>query len=94
MMFAIKGKHDGRPIVITWNNGVLSGDELAIEVALMQAEFSEGEGSISGYFRVGKEDILACDAATFFLLKRIFEDVELVTGDLPPLPSIPDGAIP
>lgn len=91
-MFAIRGKLDGRSIVMAWDDGVLSGDEVAVSVAELQAETSEGEGSISGYFRVGKEDILSCDVATFLMLSNLLDDVELVSGDLSPPIPVPEGA--
>jgi len=95
-MFAIRGKFRGKDeqFVLAWNDGVLSGDERAVFLAEMEAEFSNGEAGCSEFFRVGKQEILSTEGCCLHMLQRMFDEVELIAGEMPEQSPLPEGAIP
>jgi len=94
MKFTVKGELYGSPASLTWHDGKLTGDSLAIARLLIEAEISDGEdiGPVEGPY-VHKNH-LADPVATYFLLCRVFTKIDAVTGDaIPERPPIPPGAI-
>jgi hypothetical protein len=91
-MFTVKGMHRGEKFDLTWDAGKLSGTHWAMvmfDVELPHA-FVKPPG---GPAWKGKQCKKSASPAWLFM-KKIFDEVEFVSGELPPLPSIPDGATP
>lgn len=94
MKFTVVGTIQGRPARITWDNGQLTGDPVAIQLLRIEAELADGEdiGPVEGPYVY--KNHLADPVATYFLLCRVFTTVDAITGDpFPERPPIPPGAI-
>jgi hypothetical protein len=93
-MFVIRGKLYGHKIILFWDDGeVRCSNKAALDIFLAEVDLSEGEGPCGGPVWVG-EDIIKHATPTYLLAKKVFDYVELVEGELPPLPDVPEGAIP
>ena len=91
-MFKLVGRLEGKTSELIWDNGEVTGTPRAVEIYnLMQKEYDQSVyvptlGSIDN---PDSSEPLAC----YILMNRILFPVKKTSGDIPQLPSIPDGAI-
>lgn len=75
---------------LVWDKGKLSGDELAVNILLDAAGFDQVIGPSAGPNWNTSSSVPAEGTPTFLLAKRVFDEVEVVEGELPPIPIPPD----
>lgn len=92
-MFKIKAKLNGREVELSWDNGAFAGDIEAMAWCQMYITNIDDIGPPGGPTWEQKEIMLHA-TPMFMVMKRVLTDVQLVEGELPPLPEIPEGAIP
>jgi hypothetical protein len=93
-MFKVKGTIRGRAVEVTWNDGRLEGDELAVQVVESEAALYDGHelGPVCGPFTT--EDHLSDPLGAVFVLLAIFDEGAEFSGDVPEAPETEEGAIP
>ena len=90
-MFTLSGTYRDRPFHLTWNNGELSGDPIII-MELKAAAPYHPVGTGGGPYWKG-DDLLKNGTAIYLLAYQLFHDVEVIGGEVPTVPAVPDGAI-
>ena len=89
-MFKITGKNHEEEETLTWDNGTVTGDGLAIR--LLRIESSSPEFSYSNFiFSTG--DHLADPLVAYCMMRSCFMEVLSEEGELPDFPRCPDGVI-
>lgn len=92
-MFTAKGFYQGDEIEVTWhNNGILTGDDIGVQLLLAIVPDAQGIGPAGGPYLSG-EEILKSDLATFLLLCELLDECVVIDGELTPPPDVPEGAI-
>jgi hypothetical protein len=95
MHYEVTGQCRGREVQVTWDNGRLTGDTLAIllvETAARRAELRGiPVGPPSGPYTT--ENHLADLLSALFLTRELLGDDITATGDVPTVPEIPKGAV-
>lgn len=91
-MFTISGILNHVPFTLIWNAGELSGDPMAIlEMKAAAPYWTVGPGGGPYWKGAG---ILKNGTATYLLAYQLFQDVEVIGGEVPTVPDVPAGAIP
>jgi len=92
-MFRLRGTRAGVPLEVSWDKGEVAGDQPAI--LLIEAEASlVGSLHAPGMEPWEGKQLLEEPWPFYMLANRVLEDLEIVEGEVPPLPEIPEGAIP
>lgn len=92
-MFTLKGKYNGREVEVTWDNGILSGDDFLVR--RLQCEAEAMEGFLIAFPTMGgtMHNHLQDPLSALYLILKQFEEVYESLGDVPQLPDVPDGVI-
>ena len=92
-MFTITGKLQNRPeeIKLTWKDDQILGDDLAVMNFTIAAAHREICHPLTG--AVAKRDFYSNGLAAYILMQRLFDDVQVIEGEVPQAPPIPDGAV-
>jgi len=93
-MFKVKAKMDGREIEIKWDNGSLTGDPLAVETVISEAEMALEVGPPTGPF-TGEDHLKNELSASILIVKTMdYNTAELIEGAWPQIPTkLPDGVV-
>lgn len=83
----------GKTVRLKWDEGELTGDEYALREFHEYMQFAPRVGPAGGPMWEPRE-VLGHATPVYLVMKRVFPSVEIVGGELPPLPKIPKGAIP
>jgi hypothetical protein len=92
MTFKLQVRDSARRFSVQWTDGVLTGDEYAIDMLRLRAEVLDGTpiGPATGPFV--EHDYLADPLATVFLAQYTFDEIISITGDVPYAPDVDEGA--
>ena len=77
MRFTVKGKFDGRPVELAWEDGQLTGDPEAVERIRYRAFLMRGEPIRLGTGPVSRGDHLHQPEAALDLIVRALTEVEV-----------------
>ncbi len=93
-MFEVRGNYRGRETVVRWDDGVLTvDDDVRGEIQALMGR--DGPvGPVGGPYT--EADHLESALSAMVLIKRALDvrPEPVFTGDVPEIPSVPDGAIP
>ena len=78
---------------VRWDAGAIDGDATA--VALVQSKAASLDGRAGGPIEgpTTERNHLASGLSTLFILRDVFADDALYSGDVPVRPALPDGAV-
>ena len=89
MRFKVEGTIGDDDIGIVWKDGVIETDETTLRMLKAESKYTDLE-----------VPTMALDASDFsdplaflFFMKVFLEEVTGISGDIPTLPAVPDGAI-
>jgi hypothetical protein len=92
-MFTVKGRIRGKPYSITWDDGKLTGDGLAVDMTKIQAAAKEGRpvGPVGQYTETDhlKDPV----SALYLITSDVFTSVIAITGEIPEADGAPEGAV-
>lgn len=91
MKYTVQGTFRDRPIELTWENGTLSGDEIVCRLLEIESRLMDTTGPSGGPYTT--EDHLSNPLSALFIIEVLVNIVE-VSGEVPTIPDVPDGAIP
>lgn len=90
-MIELKVNWMGQQFFLAWDDGHLSGDMAAVKQLMSVVDYSQV--SVPGLPMWEGKAILKHAGATYLFAKQLFDEVELVAGDLPDLGEVPEGAV-
>jgi hypothetical protein len=85
--FTLSGGFNGRPVEITWIDGVLSGDPELVELTELRATSPDDQLLVAGGGSSASTDHLSDPYAAYELMCMLLDDPEIVSGELPPIPQ-------
>jgi hypothetical protein len=93
MSYTVRGLLNGERVTITWEDGVLSGDAVAVELLELRARALEGRevGPPTGPFTVRRH--LANPLSTVFLIRALLGDEITASGEVPIPSPLPEDAV-
>ena len=90
-MFTVTGNVRGKQYSVTYDDGRLTGDHIALDIVRITALTTRGPvGPVGQYTEF---DYLAAPLPALFLIMGVFTKVDNVTGDVPEADEVPEDAI-
>jgi hypothetical protein len=87
--FTLSGGFNGRPVEITWIDGVFSGDPEFVEFAELQATAPEDQLIVASGGPSTSRGRLSDPYVAYEFMCMLLEAPEIVSGELPPIPQSP-----
>jgi len=91
-MFTVKGRISGQEYTLKYD-GEVTGDSIAVGIAEITADALEDTLVGKGYQYTMTDHIDDPVSAYIILTEHVFDEVVSVTGDIPELDAVPDGAV-
>lgn len=91
--FELTATCQGDPIRIRWEDGVITGNDVYAVTRLISETRTTLPVNVPAGPSWSGPAIIQNAIPVFMLADYLFDDVELVSGELPPLPKLPEGAI-
>lgn len=91
-MFAISGQFRGRNVLISWDDGKVSGDEEFVR-ALEQLAEEEEYVEVIGMGKISTNSHLSKPLAASVLMGQLFDTIFHHTGEFPEFPEVPPDAV-
>jgi hypothetical protein len=84
--FTLSGGFNGRPVEITWIDGVFSGDPEFVEFTELRAAAPEDQLIVASGGPSASTDHLSDPYVAYKFICMLLEEPEIVSGELPPIP--------
>jgi hypothetical protein len=86
--FTLAGGFNGRPVEITWIDGMISGDPEFVELAKLRATAQEDQPIVASGGLSASADHLSDPYVAYKFICMLLEEPEIVSGELPPIPQM------